>query len=727
MKSRDLDFVRKTVLRADVPFRWVLLLLGGVALASLRTNATLVSMLGGLWLYTLSNIALMLVFLPLSRAAWMTKSALIFSYVTDVIFISFLVYHTGGMSSDMYLLYCLLVFKAAIYYPYAHIIIIISFLFCPLYIYVLYLGSYSLFFMRERIFWFRYVLLTATIFVGMYTAWLMDRRQKQIRTLYDSLVQEKRATEERAQQIVSVNEVAKALASSLDIEQVLRLIVDILTSIFGIERCAVALIDEQDGDLTTELGLDIQEREIRALKISLGEKGETLSLTLPQRAADAEESRYRYPVRLWVPNRLHRDTTLLALPLIAKRKFMGVVYLENPSEGSGEDQMDLARSFVHFAALALENAQLYRHVDEKRKELEAILCSIGDGVVVVDSHSNLIMINPVACRIFGATASSVGQPLSALAWDEEMVAICEDAMQQDDDSSLTREIALHIAGNGREVVYEALSSPLAGELGINRGAVVILRNVTRQKELEQLQSNFVSVVSHELKTPLHSIKGFVDIILMGKTGELNETQRDFLETTQEQTRHLQNIINDLLDFTQFESGRIRLYLESVSLTELIGEVIAKMRPLADEAEITLSGDTLPDLPHVHADRTRLLQVLTNLIDNAIKFTPPRANVSIEAIDDDTQVQIRVSDTGIGVPPSERDKIFDRFYQIDSSTTRAYRGTGLGLAISKYIVEAHRGLIWMENNDPQGSVFCFTVSKHLEDEESLFFDVSSAQS
>lgn len=553
------DFLRKIEWKVDIPLRWVLLVLGGITMGSLKAQALSISMLGGLSLYALSNIALMLVFLKTKLPTQVTRGALLCSYITDVVFVSFLVYYTGGIGSDMYLLYCLLVFKAAVYYPYLHSIVFIAFLFCPLYVYVLYLGSHSLFFLFEKVFLFRYSLLIAAVFIGMYTAWLMDSRQQRIRILYETLAEEKKLT------------------------------------------------------------------------------------------------------------------------------------------------------------------------DERRRELEAILSSIGDGVIVIDSQCNLIMINPVACEIFETTASiAIDHPLSGVVRDKALISLLEEALEGGDDSYFAKEIVLRTAGNGRETVYEALASPLASAGDGNRGAVAVLRNITKQKELELMKSNFVSVVSHELKTPLHSIKGFVDVILMGKTGELNELQRDFLETARDQAKHLQNMINDLLDFTQFESGRINLSLEEISLAELIDEVIAKLEPLADEAGITLCKSIATGLSCIRADRTRLLQVLTNLVDNAIKFAPAGGRISLEAFDNSTQVQVRVSDTGLGIPPDEREKIFDRFYQIDSSTTRAYRGTGLGLAICKYIIEAHRGRIWVESNDPQGSVFCFTVPKFLEDEEGLSLDFSMMQ-
>lgn len=200
---------------------------------------------------------------------------------------------------------------------------------------------------------------------------------------------------------------------------------------------------------------------------------------------------------------------------------------------------------------------------------------------------------------------------------------------------------------------------------------------------------------------------------MGKTGEINELQRDFLNTVKQQTDHLQRQINDLLEFSRLESGQVKLYLEEVRLAALAARVLDKLAPLAQEKELALHNRLPPDFPAVQGDRMRLEQVLTNLVENGIKFTPAGGSVTVEGVDLGDQVQITVSDTGIGVPPAERERIFDRFYQVDSGAGRAYRGAGLGLTICKHIVAHHGGRIWVESNEPRGSRFHFVLPKRLE--------------
>ena len=238
-----------------------------------------------------------------------------------------------------------------------------------------------------------------------------------------------------------------------------------------------------------------------------------------------------------------------------------------------------------------------------------------------------------------------------------------------------------------------------------------------------MKSNFLSVVSHELKTPLHSIKGFVDIILMGKTGRINETQRDFLTIVKTQTTQLQNQINDLLEFSRLEAGQIKLRIEDVSMPEVAAAVVSKLNPLASDGQIALSCSFNDGFPSIQGDRGRLEQVVTNLVDNAIKFTPANGAVTISGSDVGEYIRVSVRDTGIGIPADALPNVFDRFYQVDSTSTRSYRGTGLGLTICKHIVEQHQGRIWVESVQNEGSTFSFELPRAMSvrgDEAALDF-------
>jgi signal transduction histidine kinase len=238
----------------------------------------------------------------------------------------------------------------------------------------------------------------------------------------------------------------------------------------------------------------------------------------------------------------------------------------------------------------------------------------------------------------------------------------------------------------------------------------------RLKELDRMKSDFVSHVSHELRTPLTAIKGSVDLVLREVLGPLNERQTHHLRRLRSNTQHLTGLINDLLDLSKIESGKIELNSARVSLGGLLHEVVEALRPIAAEKPIELALTTPEPSTLVWADRDKITQVLTNLIGNAIKFTPPRGRVMISAVSNDADwVRVSVSDTGPGIPTDEHERVFDKFYQVAQIGGSKPKGTGLGLAISKTLVELHGGKIWVESEPGRGSTFYFTLPAALSGE------------
>jgi signal transduction histidine kinase len=231
----------------------------------------------------------------------------------------------------------------------------------------------------------------------------------------------------------------------------------------------------------------------------------------------------------------------------------------------------------------------------------------------------------------------------------------------------------------------------------------------RLKELDRLKSDFVSNVSHELRTPLTAIKGSVDLVLRQVPGPLNERQTHHLRRLRSNTLHLTGLINDLLDLSKIESGKIELNSTRVSLGGLVHEVVETLRPVAAEKPIALEVATPEPSTLVWADRDKITQVLTNLIGNAIKFTPPDGRVTVSSAGSDADwVRISVSDTGPGISADEHERIFEKFYQVAVSGGQKPKGTGLGLAIAKTLVELHGGKIWVESEPGRGCTFYFTL-------------------
>jgi signal transduction histidine kinase len=245
----------------------------------------------------------------------------------------------------------------------------------------------------------------------------------------------------------------------------------------------------------------------------------------------------------------------------------------------------------------------------------------------------------------------------------------------------------------------------------------------RLKELDRLKSAFLATVSHELRTPLTSIIGYSEMLVQGLAGEMKGEQLEFVKTIHDKGEQLLSLIMGLLDLGKLESGTMRMVMRPVQVQSVLAEVVSTLAPTARKKEVRVELKLPDDLPGLYGDAERLRQVFLNLVENAVKFTPAGGSVTMTArpvIDDGStsigeeglallapvrsRLEIRVSDTGIGIPPREREKVFDPFYQVDSSSTRQYGGTGLGLSIVKRLVAAHSGTIRIEDNTPKGTVF-----------------------
>ncbi len=254
----------------------------------------------------------------------------------------------------------------------------------------------------------------------------------------------------------------------------------------------------------------------------------------------------------------------------------------------------------------------------------------------------------------------------------------------------------------------------------------ILHDVTKRKEAEialinakntaesanKMKSQFIANMNHELRTPLNSIIGFSDILLEKNIGSLNEKQSKYVSNVSNSGKHLLNVINDILDISKIEAGKIELQHKKISIRETLDDVEAIVSPLAEKKNICLSTRLEADALHIKADRLKLTQVLFNLVSNAIKFTDNEGSVVVDVQDKGKSVYFLVSDTGIGIPENQYEKIFEPFTQVDSSPTRTYGGTGLGLTLVKKFVEMHDGDVWIESELGEGTTIGFSIPSNM---------------
>lgn len=392
------------------------------------------------------------------------------------------------------------------------------------------------------------------------------------------------------------------------------------------------------------------------------------------------------------------------------------------SGGKDKDEFaDVARAFNHMADVIAAREHSLREQNQVLASLnhrmESVLNATNDGIALLDRNGRFALVNRRFCEMLGTRAENLLHQVPEDASPELIDYLARIAAVTPGSLHEPRAVAENIfelPGPERRAL-QVYTAPVQGEERAELiGRIIALRDVTRERELDKMKTDFVSVVSHELRTPLTSIKGYTDLLLSGAAGDINELQREFLGITQTSTTRLTSLINDMLDISRIESGRIEIKHEPIDYRQIVDDTLRLMKAPADERNITMEASLPESMPPVRGDTDKVAQVLTNLVSNALKYTPPGGWIKvILEVSGDASVTTCVADSGIGISPADQKKLFQRFFRADNTSTREAGGTGLGLVIAKSIVEILGGAIWVESETGQGSRFYFTLPLYLE--------------
>jgi signal transduction histidine kinase len=321
------------------------------------------------------------------------------------------------------------------------------------------------------------------------------------------------------------------------------------------------------------------------------------------------------------------------------------------------------------------------------EHLQAVLSSLGEGVIVADAERRVVLLNPAARGLLSLPARGEDEP--PLFTDELLPA--------------------------SERVIRSYSAPVRDDVGQVLGTVTVLRDATRDQELDRLKSEFLAVVSHELQTPLTAIKGALELVMDDDTGKLSRVQRRFLETIERNSSRLVGLVGDLLDLSRLEAGRVELEPQPLHTQTLVRGALSAVSNLFEARGTQVHVDVAESVPPILGDRRRVEQILTNLLANAAKYTPAGGTVEVAAHAENGHVSLSVADNGPGVPQSERDIVFDKFYRGRDAQKRGESGSGLGLAIVKSLVDLHGGSIRIEESAPRGARFVVELPRARDDE------------
>lgn len=379
-----------------------------------------------------------------------------------------------------------------------------------------------------------------------------------------------------------------------------------------------------------------------------------------------------------------------------------------------EDEVELVAETLNEMTAQLELK--IRELSEDRAQLLAMLTAMVEGVMVLDVRGVILQVNPALERIFLLSgAETRGRSYWDVIRHQELGDLVSQVLTTH--SGTGGEITLIPAG--RQLHVEA---SFTGSLRENEACVVLVfHDITELRRLEKVRKDFVANVSHELRTPLTSIKGYVEALLDGGK-DSPDTAARFLDIILKQSNRLNLLLDDLLQLSQIESGQVALKREPVDLCALLERTAAFIKPLADKKQHMVTLALPRTLPRVIGDEERLAQVFTNLLDNAVKYTPDQGSIRIEGRVGERAfpegrpqqvVEIIVADSGIGIPAGDRPRVFERFYRVDKARSRELGGTGLGLAIARHIIEGHGGQVWVEGNQPRGSRFIVRLPLDVE--------------
>jgi len=499
-------------------------------------------------------------------------------------------------------------------------------------------------------------------------------------------------------------QISRAMTAHLDLPSLLRLILTNAAEIVRAEAGLIALRRGQSSSLAIHASYSIP--------AALLPRFAPLLTDVPLRAdqfifPDLELRLEKVARAILLP--LHQ---VIALPLVFEERLLGLIYLfRSGSTAFTANDRAVLTSFADQAAIAVRNAQLYQQVSAEKQQLDAIIQHSADGVMILDPDLQIQVFNRALSQMTGWPAeAAIGRPCyEVLALEQASgphpCGADPAALAFPGGQPLLVE-GLLARPSGSRLAVSVTFSPLYDEEGRLARVIVNVVDITRFREAEEMKTTFVSVISHELKTPVALIKGYANTLAREDARWDSATLREGLQVISEESDRLNGLINNLLDASRIQAGAFKLEHGDVTLPKLAARVVENFRVQTTSHRFAL--DFPADYPCVPGDEERLRQVLDNLVGNAIKYSPAGGEIRVGGWHDGARATVYVADQGIGIPAEEQGQLFQRFYRVDSSLRRSTQGAGLGLYLCKSIVEAHGGRIWLRSEPGRGTTVFFTL-------------------
>jgi two-component system, NtrC family, sensor histidine kinase KinB len=545
----------------------------------------------------------------------------------------------------------------------------------------------------------------------------------------------------RTEELETLNDIAAAVTSSLDTTDIYHIVVEKLNAYFRVEAGSLLMRDEITGDLLFVMTLEGSEETLAGVRVPRG-KGIVGQVAEEQKyliVHDPQSHPQFYPKVSELVNYPTRN--ILCVPIVVKGRTIGVIELLNKIDGQfTEEEAQRLERMAATIGVAIENARLFQQVTTGRDRVEAILNSTNDGILMVDIDATVLTANPMAALVFNMRKEQIiGQQLPDLLTQLRSRAIEVSTPPWRDDALDVVDIELP---NTQLRYVRHFILPVRDAHGAEIGKLALFQDISKERELNQLRDDYTGMLVHDLRSPLTAIMNGIMMVKRGLGGPISDQQQELLSIAHKGSQTMLEMINTLLDIAKMEQGSMSLNLEPLAPYALVDATLDRLRVSATNQSLRLEQQLEVGLPLLEADREKVVRVLQNLLDNAIKFSPMRATVvlggsyvhlanktpvrppdptflpiGLPELPDGEWLVFWVRDQGPGIPAQYHERIFEQFGQVSGHKVR---GTGLGLTFCKLAAEAHGGKIWLESTEGRGSTFAIAlpVSQDLRTRKAL---------
>ena len=521
-----------------------------------------------------------------------------------------------------------------------------------------------------------------------------------------------------------LSDISNAISYTLDYRELFKLIMASLYKVVDYDVCAsflftpleskpltgftkkegANLIFKASRAVTRDFVEEVEKSVIEALSSltgqAIGEKDISVTFETMPRPGKGEKA-------------LTKVNSFSNIPLVIENKTVGMLNVSSSRKAAfNPADIRILNTISNQAATAI--GRLRGVIATEKSKMEAMVESMTEGLIMMDREGDPVVCNPAARQMFGLAQEEINRKRLEECFKKTGLDLAYEEIIFGRKELVTKDITIT---EPIKMDLRADIAPVKDIEGKKLGMAIVLRDITTEKEVDRMKTEFISTVSHELRTPLTTMKEFVSIVLDGIPGKINKDQKEYLNIVKGNIDRLARIIASLLDISRIEARRVELRKTLVNIVGLAKDTVTNLKVRADAKHIILETSFPRTLSDVYADPDRITQVFTNLIENAIKFTPEAGRIAVEIKARKKEIECSVSDTGIGIAPQDKDKVFERFRQIGRTAGAGAKGTGLGLPITKELVQMHKGRIWVESKLDKGSKFIFTLPKYTT--ESLF--------